>query len=66
MIAVGIYSKQQEFGGIIERGLETSKKLTDSSSCKDGREQSGSRGEGAMSMSCEVIAALRESILDTY
>jgi len=65
MMAVGKKFKQQDFGGIIERSLETSKEVTGSSSSKDRREQTGSRGGGTMSMSCEVIAALREPILDT-
>jgi len=54
MVAVGIESEQQDLGRIIERSLETSKEATGSSSCKDGREQTGSRG-GAMLMSCEVM-----------
>jgi len=45
----------------MDRSLETSKEVTGLSSCKDGREQTGSREGGVMLMSCEVIAALRES-----
>jgi len=38
-MAVAILSKQQDFDGIIERSLETSREVTGSNSCKDGREQ---------------------------
>ena len=65
MMAVGMQYKQQDFAGIIERSLETSREVTGSSSCIDGCEQTGSRGGRAMSMSCEVITALKESILGT-
>jgi len=36
MIAVGMWSKQQDFGGMVQRSIEISIEVTGSSSCKLG------------------------------
>jgi len=50
---------------MVEGSSETLREVTSSGFCKEGQEQTGSGGGDAIRMSCEGIADLRESILDT-
>jgi len=48
IIPVGMQSKQQDFGGMVERSLETSREVTGSSNCKEGQVQTRSGGGDAI------------------